>query len=134
MIPDLVECVLRRALMLQYGWTFSHVCDLIPDTIFNDCVGNVIRHVRSQRKSLIPLPSYDGSSAGGDGGPDGAESSRGDEDLSSSSSSSSDGGNSAPSTDHGASEAGNSSQFSNLSPVFNLRELNIRLTRCDAPG
>jgi hypothetical protein len=46
-----------------------------------------------------------------------------------------DDGNDAPSTDQGVSEGGNSSQLSNqLRRIFNLRDLDIRLTRCDAPG
>jgi hypothetical protein len=45
-------------LLLQYGWTFAHVHELIPDGILDEGVGSVIRHVRSRRKSLVPLPTY----------------------------------------------------------------------------
>jgi hypothetical protein len=49
---------LRRALRLQYGWTFEEACRVIPDGILDKGIGLIIRNARAKRKAALPLPSY----------------------------------------------------------------------------
>jgi hypothetical protein len=44
--------------MVQYGWTFEDALRVIPDGILDEAVGLIIRNVRSKRKAMVPLPSY----------------------------------------------------------------------------
>jgi hypothetical protein len=55
---DLLECLLRRALLLQYGWTFEQALSVVPDGILDSAVGQVVRNVRARRKAQIPLMSF----------------------------------------------------------------------------
>jgi hypothetical protein len=57
-LEDLIECLLRRALMVQYGWSFADALRVIPGGILDEAVGLIVRNVRAKRKALVPLPSY----------------------------------------------------------------------------
>lgn len=55
---DLAECLLRKALMVQCGWSFKDALRVIPDGILDKAVGLIIPNVRAKRKAMVPLPSY----------------------------------------------------------------------------
>jgi hypothetical protein len=55
---DLLECLLRRALRLQYGWGFDQALSVVPDGILDSAVGQVIRNARARRKAQVPLMTF----------------------------------------------------------------------------